>query len=122
MQAGHVREHETITVDPIGVLGVEVHELVEQNVGDGGHAHGGTGVTRVGLGGGINLVAALVEFKSWCIHRSAVVFRSIERALPLQCPPKDLAAVAGTEETYRENTDGVNRQRIQIGVTHDGRF
>jgi hypothetical protein len=29
-------------------------------VGNGGHAHGGTGVTRVGLGGGINLVAALV--------------------------------------------------------------
>jgi hypothetical protein len=57
----HVRENETITVGPVGVLGVEVHELVEQNVGDGGHAHGGTGVARVGLGGGINLVAALVK-------------------------------------------------------------
>ena len=55
MTRRHVRENETITVDPVGVLGVEVHELVEQNVGHGGHTHRGTGVTGVGLGGGINL-------------------------------------------------------------------
>lgn len=54
-QERHLRENETITVDPVGVLGVEVHELVEQNVGDGGHAHRGTRVARVSLGGGINL-------------------------------------------------------------------
>lgn len=51
----HVREDETITVGPVGVLGVEVHELVEKNVSDGGHAHGGTGVAGVGLEGGIDL-------------------------------------------------------------------
>ena len=51
----HIRENETITVGPVRVLGVEVHELVEQNVGHGGHAHRGTGMTGVGLGGGINL-------------------------------------------------------------------
>ena len=50
-----VGENETIPVDPVGVLGVEVHELVEENVGHGSHAHGGTGVPRVGLEGGINL-------------------------------------------------------------------
>lgn len=50
-----VRENKAITVDPVGVLGVEAHELVKQNVGDRGHAHRGTGVARVGLGGGINL-------------------------------------------------------------------
>lgn len=59
LRCGHqerdIRENETITVEPVGVLGVEVHELVEQNVSHGGHAHGGTRVTRVGLGGGINL-------------------------------------------------------------------
>ena len=54
-RARHIRENKTITVDPVGVLGVEVHELVEQNVGHGGHAHGGTRVARVSLGGGINL-------------------------------------------------------------------
>ena len=51
----NVREDEAITVGPVGVLGVEVHELVEENVSDGGHAHGGTGVTGVGLEGGIDL-------------------------------------------------------------------
>jgi hypothetical protein len=95
----HVRENETITVDPIGVLGVEVHELVEENVGNGGHAHGGTGVARVGLGGGINLGAALVEFELGCIHRNAADSRSIGRESPFQLHPKDLAAVAGTDET-----------------------
>jgi hypothetical protein len=32
------REHEAITVQPFGVLGVELHELVEENVGNGSHA------------------------------------------------------------------------------------
>lgn len=52
---GNVRENESVTVDPLGVLGVELHEFVEQDVGDGSHAHGRTRVTRVGLGGGIDL-------------------------------------------------------------------
>jgi len=50
-----LRENESVSVDPVGVLGVETHELVEKNVRDGGHAHGGTGVTRVGFGGRIDL-------------------------------------------------------------------
>lgn len=58
-----IRENKTVPVNPVGVLGVEVHELVEQDVGDRGHAHRGTGVTRVGLGGGINLETASAS--SW---------------------------------------------------------
>jgi hypothetical protein len=68
-----LREHETIPVKPLGVFGVEPHELVEQDVGDRCHApektsvwmlqgppgknnsHRGTGVTGVGIGGGIGL-------------------------------------------------------------------
>lgn len=50
-----VGEDEAIAVEPLGVLGVEGHELVEQDVGDGGHAHGRTGVARVGLERGIDL-------------------------------------------------------------------
>ena len=34
----HLRENEAITVEPLGVLGVEVHETVEKDVGDGSHA------------------------------------------------------------------------------------
>lgn len=60
----HIRENETITVGPVRVLGVEVHELVEQNVGHGGHTHRGTGVTGVSLGGGINLIGEMsVDFR-----------------------------------------------------------
>jgi hypothetical protein len=69
------RENETVAVQPAGVLGVELHELVEDNVGNGRHApgmgvskpwdrwgfavgvdsHGSTGVSRVAGEGGINL-------------------------------------------------------------------
>jgi hypothetical protein len=50
-----VREDETIAVEPVGVLGVEGHELVEKDVGHRGHAHGGARVARVGSSRGIDL-------------------------------------------------------------------
>lgn len=34
---GNLRENETVTVEPVGVLGVELHELVEQDVSDRRH-------------------------------------------------------------------------------------
>jgi hypothetical protein len=68
-----VGKNETIPVQPVGILGVEVHELVEEDVGHRGHAHRGTGVTGIGLEGGID----------------------------------------------RKNTDRVDSQLIQFGVTHD---
>ena len=50
-----VREDEAITIEPVWVLGVEAHELVEHDVGDGCHAHGGSGMTGIGFEGGIDL-------------------------------------------------------------------
>ena len=50
-----VREDETITIEPVWVLGVEAHELVEHDVGDGCHAHGSAGMTGIGFEGGIDL-------------------------------------------------------------------
>jgi hypothetical protein len=44
-----VRENETVTVQPVRVLGVEVKELVEQNVSNWGHSHGSTRVSRVAV-------------------------------------------------------------------------
>lgn len=35
---GDSREDETITIQPLGVLGVELHELVEENMGNWGHS------------------------------------------------------------------------------------
>lgn len=37
-QGVYVRENESIPVQPVGVLGVELHELVEENVGNGSHS------------------------------------------------------------------------------------
>jgi hypothetical protein len=48
-----VGQNEAVTVEPVGVLGVELHELVEENVGNGSHAHGSTGVSRVTVEGSI---------------------------------------------------------------------
>lgn len=59
-----LRENESVSVDPVGVLGVEAHELVEKNVSDRGHTHGGTGVTRVGFGGRIDLWEHLMSVQS----------------------------------------------------------
>ena len=54
-EIGFIREDKSVTVSPVGILGVKLHELVEENVGHRGHAHRGTGVTGVRLCGGINL-------------------------------------------------------------------
>lgn len=81
----HLREDESVAVQPVGVLGVELHELVPENVSNGSHApaqnpasaassggdggcggnahrwapwtnlHGSTGMSRVALKGRINL-------------------------------------------------------------------
>lgn len=48
------REDEAIAVDPIRVLGVEVHELVEEDVGNRCHAHWSTRMPRVGRERGID--------------------------------------------------------------------
>ena len=41
----HLRKHKSITVQPCRVLWVEAHELIEENVRNGSHAHGGAGMT-----------------------------------------------------------------------------
>ena len=55
-----VGENKAISIGPIGVLGVEGHELVEENVGGGGQAHRGSGMPGVGLEGRIDLSSTSV--------------------------------------------------------------
>ena len=50
-----VGKDEAVTVEPLWVLWVEGHELVEQDVGHWGHSHGRTRVARVGGERGIDL-------------------------------------------------------------------
>jgi hypothetical protein len=49
------REDESISVDPVGIAGIEGHKLVEENVGGRSQTHRGARMARVGLGGGIDL-------------------------------------------------------------------
>ena len=50
-----IGQDETVPIEPRRVLRVEGHELVEEDVGHRGHAHGRTRVARVCLEGGIDL-------------------------------------------------------------------
>lgn len=98
----HLRENEAVTVEPLGVLGVEVHETVEKNVGNGSHAprknvskyyptlgrstqlplelrcqrnlHGGTRVTGVGMRGGIGLIRKAVSMTASCRSEDPLMF------------------------------------------------
>lgn len=49
-----LREDETITIGPTGVLGVESHEAVEKDVGDWRHSHWRARVPGVGCESGIH--------------------------------------------------------------------
>ena len=112
-----VGENETIAVDPVGVLRVEAHEFVEEDVSDGGHAHGGTGMAGIGLEGGIDLGKSVyrlvVMMKGWNrveSHDSThpTVFR-------VQC-------WEGNRGTYRKSTDRVDGLVVQFSVAHDCGF
>ena len=61
----HSRENESIAVQPLGVLGVELHVLAEENMGNRSHAHGGTGMAGVAGEGGINLDGELASRMQW---------------------------------------------------------
>ncbi len=49
-----VGQHETIAVGPVGIGRVVLQEVVPQHLRDIGHAHGGAGVTGIGLLDGIH--------------------------------------------------------------------
>ena len=51
----HLRENKAIPVEPIWVLGVEVHEFVKEDMSYRGHAHGSARMAGVGFRGGIDL-------------------------------------------------------------------
>jgi hypothetical protein len=60
---GYSRKDKTISVDPVWVFGVEGHEFVEENMGDGRHAHGSSGMTGVRCKGGIDLFSQARELE-----------------------------------------------------------
>lgn len=109
---GCVREHKAITVDPLRVLGVELHVLVEEDVRDRGHAHGRawrvlaealldiaisisrTRMAAVGLVGGINLLSSVPRLSS--------------SSLP----------AGNSKSTYSQHPDGVDSLLVNFSVSH----
>ena len=51
----HLRQNESISVDPVWIGGIEAHEFVKEDVGCWSQAHGGARMPRVGLEGRIDL-------------------------------------------------------------------
>ena len=51
----NLRENETISIQPILVLRIEGHELIEENMGRRGQTHGRAGMTGIGFEGSIDL-------------------------------------------------------------------
>ena len=49
------REYKSVSVEPIGILGVEGHEFIEHNVSDRSHPHGGSGMPGISFEGSIDL-------------------------------------------------------------------
>jgi hypothetical protein len=49
-----VREDEAVTVDPLGVRRIVLHDLVVEQIGDGGTAEGRTGMAGLGFFNGID--------------------------------------------------------------------
>ena len=50
-----VGEDKAISVGPVGVLGVEAHELIEEDMRGGSQAHGGSGMPGIGFEDRIDL-------------------------------------------------------------------
>lgn len=50
----HSRKNETVAVDPFGVLGVEFHEVVEENMRSRCHSHWSARMTRVCVESGVD--------------------------------------------------------------------
>lgn len=71
-----VGKDEAVTVEPLWVLWVEGHELVEQDVGHWGHSHGRTRVARVGGERGIDLEHITCQYKCSSCRFSGTIAES----------------------------------------------
>ena len=105
-----VRQHEAISVQPVWVLGVEGHEFVEEDVGDRCHTHGRARVARVGLEGGIDLLSPARQLLYY-----PYLFYILLTSIPILFI---ISAVSVKCSTYREGSDGVDTQLVQLVVTH----
>lgn len=90
----YIREHESISVQPTRVLGVECHEFVEEDVSGRSATHGRTGVATVCLEGSIDLESEIGQL--------------------LCLPPGDLRRAA-----HCEKPNGIDSFPINLCVPHD---
>jgi hypothetical protein len=118
----YVREDKSVAVDPLGVLWVEGHELVEHDVGHRSHAHRGTRMAGVGLKGGIDLQKTcelVIDTLYTRQHAAAALLRR-------NCGGGGVvvensgASDTITRLTYREGSDGVDSELVDLSVRHNG--
>lgn len=115
----HLRENKSITIDPVGVFGVESHAFVEKNVGNRCHAHGRAGVAGVGFEGGINLHIRLQSVVFWfaLLNRCSWTYPWWKKQVGLI----ESSSTRGTAwgRSYREETDSVDGKLVILSITHD---
>lgn len=124
------REDKSIPIDPVGVLWVELHELVKENMGNWGHSHGGTRVTRVRIRDRISLSqkATYQHCRKKCHQEKKVGFRSVFFLVSLRNEHEAEEIKVGLElrevfaTTYGQNTNSVNATIVELAVSHCGRF
>lgn len=88
-----IGEHKAITVDPVGILGIEGHKLVEEDVGSWRKTHWSTRMPRVAPGDHVGL------------RQLATASGKEEEA----------------DGLYREDADGVDGSPVILRVAHCGR-
>lgn len=111
-----LREYESISVDPIRVLRVEGHEFVEEDVGHGGHAHGGAGMAGVRFESGIDLNRYLKVSN----ERSMVLSRREQSIVMVHADTGTGFDWWGWASTHSEQSNSIDGKLIVFAVTHDG--
>lgn len=113
-----LRKNKTISIQPIRILWVEVHEFVEKDVGHRCHPHGGAGMPWIGLTSGIDLDDELRlaldsrrnKNQSGDVERKGIVLRIANgRALSNGCGVV----------TYSQKPDRVDGKLIILIIRHD---
>ena len=84
------REDEAVAIEPGGVIGVEVHEFLEQEVAGGGRAHWKARVARARLLYGIDREEAHTVYRV-CNH---LLIRALRHRRPRHCLPRPLWRLA----------------------------
>ena len=139
MRVQNSREDKSISVQPLRIFRVEVHELVEENVGGRSQAHGCTGMTGIRFWRGIDLTEwTFISYKPYQLrlvvlemvsHWNTKIITHHKRLFLSkyqlrQTDEKTLRIGEIWSKTlrriaYSKNTDRADGQLVDFRVAHD---